>query len=318
MMTRALMIVALLVPALGWARDKPAFQPVDESLLGIWRQVDVDDAEVEIVELTPGQCAYVTGDQLQRIAPVVGQIGDELVTSFYGRRSRHRVTLEGDTLTTSTTDPRTSQVVEKRYRRLESRPEAFDLKPFRLGDAGKPVAQERIAEIKTELVKRGELDQEVRMKMHSGQEVAPGDIDRMNEIDRDNTAWLIDLVTDIGWIDRERFGEAAREAFLIVQHSGRLPLMLAALPALEKEAKATGKGGAYALLYDRTQLWIGRKQRYGSQIGQDPDGMYVAPLEDPEHVDERRAELGMEPLADYMERFRSNNDGKDILIREEF
>ncbi len=69
----------------------------------------------------------------------------------------------------------------------------------------------------------------------------------------------------------------------------------------QKKANAS----SLALLEDRVALGEGRKQVYGSQIGFDePTGkMYVLPLEDPDHVDKRRATMGLGPLADYVKRW---------------
>jgi len=46
----------------------------------------------------------------------------------------------------------------------------------------------------------------------------------------------------------------------------------------------------------------GRKQIYGSQINRDQktQEFYVSPLEDPDNVDKRRAEVGLQPLAVYL------------------
>ena len=63
-------------------------------------------------------------------------------------------------------------------------------------------------------------------------------------------------------------------------------------------------GGLYALLYDRLTLSRGGLQRYGSQLStRDTGEMFADKLEDPEHVDERRKEPGMQPLADYISGF---------------
>ena len=82
----------------------------------------------------------------------------------------------------------------------------------------------------------------------------------------------------------------------------------------EKDVKAKRlDGGAYALLYDRLQLMLGEKQRYGSQIGAGPDGLTVMlPLEDKSKVDQLRKEMGLEPLAQYVGRF-----GKDVKFLDE-
>ena len=57
-----------------------------------------------------------------------------------------------------------------------------------------------------------------------------------------------------------------------------------------------------ALLVDRVALGQGKKQIYGSQIGMDMQTQlyYVSPLEDPDNVDNRRLEVGLEPLVEYV------------------
>ena len=142
----------------------------------------------------------------------------------------------------------------------------------------------------------------------------------MREVDLDNTAYLRRLLSEVGWIDAARFGpEAAQAAWLIVQHSADLVLMSTILPEIEELVRAGAEdANRFALLYDRTQIWLGRRQRYGSQIFFGPDGMFLAPLEDPEGGDGRRAELGMVPLAVYLEKFRERNDGREVPIRHEF
>jgi len=58
----------------------------------------------------------------------------------------------------------------------------------------------------------------------------------------------------------------------------------------------------YALMYDRQAENEGRPQRYGTQDAC-VDGMRTLyPIEDEAHVDERRADMGMGPLADYRAR----------------
>lgn len=57
-----------------------------------------------------------------------------------------------------------------------------------------------------------------------------------------------------------------------------------------------------ALLEDRTALGRGEKQIYGGPIGFNPETeeLYVLPLFDPDNVDKRRGEVGLEPLQEYM------------------
>jgi hypothetical protein len=176
-------------------------------------------------------------------------------------------------------------------------------KPLALG-AWRDLDAEDVAEIQGQLTLRRTLDQAVRRDPDRRPEMAG--------VDADNTAYLKAVVTDVGWIDVKRFGRpAANAAFLLVQHSGDRPLMLAALPEIEKDVRA-GQADAqnYALLYDRSQVMTGGKQRYGSQVRENEDGdLVVFKLEDPDRVDARRKELGLSPLKDYLALF-----GREVKI----
>jgi len=63
-----------------------------------------------------------------------------------------------------------------------------------------------------------------------------------------------------------------------------------------REAVKTGRanGSSLALLEDRVAIGEGRPQIYGSQLYQEGDGpLIVQAMEDPDHVDERRASIGL-------------------------
>lgn len=90
--------------------------------------------------------------------------------------------------------------------------------------------------------------------------------------------------------------------FLLAQHADNDPAFQANV--LEKAEPLMRNGELsrqqYALLTDRVLLAQGKKQRYGSQVGV-KDGRSVSlPTDDAAHVDERRATMGLEPLADYL------------------
>jgi len=104
-----------------------------------------------------------------------------------------------------------------------------------------------------------------------------------------------------------------------VQHSGHIPLMLAALPPIEKDVKAKRLNAQpYALLYDRLQINLGEKQRYGSQLGSNESGeLVLMPLEDPARVEELRKEIGIFSLSKYLKFFEKQNGGKAVKMMEE-
>jgi hypothetical protein len=54
-----------------------------------------------------------------------------------------------------------------------------------------------------------------------------------------------------------------------------------------------------AYLQDRVMTRSGEPQIYGAQCVDVGAGLHVYPIQDPEHVDARRASVGLEPFADY-------------------
>jgi len=111
------------------------------------------------------------------------------------------------------------------------------------------------------------------------------------------------ILDERGWLGPDVVGGKGNSTlFLVIQHSDQatqekyLPMMRDAV------AKGNARGSSLALLEDRVALGQGKRQTYGSQIGDDPaTGMpCVLPLEDPDHVDERRASVGLGTLAEYL------------------
>jgi hypothetical protein len=193
----------------------------------------------------------------------------------------------------------------QRFHRTGSAPHTEEPKPMALGTRGE-LAEEKVDALKKELRERCKRDQEVRKdpKMDD-----PKVLEEMGRVDEDNTAWLRGVVAEIGWIDAETFGgRAADDAFLLVQHSGDMPMMRAALPLIEAELKKKGGDAqSYALLLDRTQMRLGYRQRYGSQLVMGHEGpMYLFPLEDPEHVEDRRKAIKLFPLTTYLDIIEKN------------
>lgn len=125
----------------------------------------------------------------------------------------------------------------------------------------------------------------------------------INKKDSMNLVKVKAILDKYGWLGEDVVGKQGNSTlFLVIQHSNQkdqekyLPMM--------RDAVKTGKanGSSLALLEDRIALRQGKKQIYGSQIGRDPDTNlhYVLPLEDPDNVDKKRAEVGLQPLAEYI------------------
>lgn len=125
----------------------------------------------------------------------------------------------------------------------------------------------------------------------------------INEKDSINLIKVKSILDKYGWVGADVVGEQGNSTlFLVIQHSDQatqekyLPMMREAV----KNGKARGR--SLALLEDRVALGQGKRQIYGSQIGRDPETQirYVLPLEDPDNVDKRRAEVGLGPLSEYV------------------
>ena len=125
----------------------------------------------------------------------------------------------------------------------------------------------------------------------------------INKKDSINLIKVKSLLDKYGWLGADVAGNQGNSTlFLVIQHSDQgtqekyLPMMREAV----KNGKATGS--SLALLEDRVALGQGKKQIYGSQIGRDNETKlyFVSPLEDPDNVDKRRAEVGLQPLAEYV------------------
>lgn len=114
------------------------------------------------------------------------------------------------------------------------------------------------------------------------------------------------ILDERGWVGKNTIGSQANQTlFLVIQHSPLktqqkyLPMMRDAVK--EGNAKAT----ALALLEDRVALREGKRQIYGSQASMNTPTRksYIYPIEDPDNVDKRRAEIGLEPIAEYAKNF---------------
>ena len=125
-------------------------------------------------------------------------------------------------------------------------------------------------------------------------------------IDSINLIIVTRILDSLGWVGKDKIGREANQAiFLVIQHAP-YEVQLKYLPMMRDAVKkGNASPASLALLEDRVAIRGGAKQIYGSQIGYDKETNknFVLPLEDPDNVDKRRAEMGMGPLADYVRRW---------------
>lgn len=279
--------------ALLLAQDPTPSQPIPSELQGIWRY---EDTELRV--------------QAQRLA-----------LSRNGELSFHLVTAaDSDGYTVwSKRGPATWQLerkeLELHVRRgdeeffatpADTPSDTVDPQRIAGGDRTQ-IDSARIRKVASELRRRSKRDRDVRQPLTAFgvSESSLTDEQRVaiRDVDTENAARLTELVTELGWIDAETFGEEACAAALrIAQHSGDPALGLTAVAWLgEQQDSEEADPQQYTAFYDRLQIRLGLPQRYGTQVVGGADGeLWLYPLEDPEAVEERRREAGLYPLATYL------------------
>lgn len=123
-----------------------------------------------------------------------------------------------------------------------------------------------------------------------------------HQINTKNVTRLEAILEAYGWPTTSYVkGSAAQAAFLIVQHAD-LETQKKYLPMMRDAAdKGEASWSSLALLIDRIEMREGRPQIYGSQIRGDGNGNFeVYDIIDPEYVNQRREEVGLEPLESYV------------------
>jgi hypothetical protein len=151
--------------------------------------------------------------------------------------------------------------------------------------------------LRAELLRRVEKDQVARKAL---------DADAMREADGENLPWLKEVVAAHGWPGAPLVGtDGAHGAWLLAQHADADPAFQRECLRLIGAAVEAGEASLleYAYLTDRVLLAEGRSQVYGTQLTRRGGAWVPRDLRDPELVDERRAAAGLEPLAEYLERF---------------
>lgn len=174
-------------------------------------------------------------------------------------------------------------------------------------------------ELQQELLRRVKEDQQARtelidwVKSRKVQDPAQAKREefpaapKLAAIDRANRQRMKEIVARYGWPGNSLVGkEGANAAWLLVQHADAdRPFQKECLGLME-QAAAKGEASKTNLAYLTDRVLVGehKKQRYGTQAREVNGRFEPEPIEDEANVDKRRAEVGLPPLAEYMEQVR--------------
>jgi hypothetical protein len=161
--------------------------------------------------------------------------------------------------------------------------------------------------LRAELLRRADLDQDARRA--SPHRPTAEQWAAVEAIDADNTTWMREVIAASGWPGASQVGaDGAHAAWLLIQHAS-LDLQRQCLPLLASAvATADATIQQFAWLLDRIRMRLDLPQVFGSQFQMIGDDLTSYQIEDPEHVDERRAAIGVGTVADQAERIRGDSD----------
>jgi hypothetical protein len=152
--------------------------------------------------------------------------------------------------------------------------------------------------LRRELLEMCEVDQNVRQRF--GPHMSAEIVAKIQAVDKRHLSRMKAIVAQYGWPGRSLVGnDGAHAAWLLVQHADR-PFMAQCLPLMERAVVAgEASGQDYAYLLDRVRMQQGKPQVYGTQFTFVAGGELVLhPIEDAEHVDERRRAVGLPSMAE--------------------
>ena len=133
----------------------------------------------------------------------------------------------------------------------------------------------------------------------------------MHKQDSINLITVENILDEYGWLGADVIGHDGNlTLWLVIQHSPLdtqekyLPMMMEAFK------KGNARADHLAYLEDRVAVRQGKKQLYGTQLAPDylPGEWVVSPLLDPDNVDKRRAEIGLDSLHKYVSQWGLNWD----------
>jgi len=120
------------------------------------------------------------------------------------------------------------------------------------------------------------------------------------EIDHENLEIIVSFLNQCGMPTLQEVNDVQMAGIWAVLQHAPDKYQRKYIPLLEESARKGGvKWSVIALMKDRALMHEGKPQLYGSQLKNGE--LYT--LDEPEYVNQRRSEMGMEPIEDYLQRF---------------
>lgn len=163
--------------------------------------------------------------------------------------------------------------------------------------------EDAISAFTSELTELATADQAAREGLNPERMADPAVIRELLRSDSVRTERVRSSISELGWPPAESLGEeGVSDLFLIVQHSADAAFQQEALPYFESAARSNLlEGQEIALLTDRIRVDAGLPQIYGTQFFLDGDTLRARPIQDLAGLDSIRSELGLMPMAAYVE-----------------
>jgi hypothetical protein len=156
--------------------------------------------------------------------------------------------------------------------------------------------------LREELLAMQAEDMRVRAELLEEGALGDGYNPRMREVHERNATRLKEIIAAHGWPGISLVGrDGSHAAWRIVQHSIADPTFQRTCIAAIQNSIEQGEAplAQLAFLEDRVRFYEGRPQLYGTQFHWDENReMNPWPIEDPEHVDERRSLAGLNSIAE--------------------
>ena len=173
------------------------------------------------------------------------------------------------------------------------------------GGAGEGEQGPMDPQLRDELVEMARLDQELREDFGPDRMQDTAFMRRMLTSQQLHAARMGEVLDEHDWPGPALVGkDGAEAAWLLIQH-GDLPLQQRALRLLSASEDPGVPPSAIAMLTDRVLVGQGEPQRYGTQFSIVDGRLQIDSLQNPDSVDAWRAEVGLGPLAEYIQQIEA-------------